>query len=102
ESTSSAYNDLDKTMLSHYGMNVANGIYAMAYRVVETATIPIFAIRDAAMPRFFVEGNKGVDHAAALTRLLLKRGLWRGVAWAIGFFVLAPLIPYIVGKDFAQ
>lgn len=102
QSTSSAYNDLDKTMLSHYGMNIANGIYAMAYRVVETATIPIFAIRDAAMPRFFVEGNKGIDHAAALTHSLLKRAMLLGVVSAIGMFVLAPLIPYVVGRDFSQ
>ena len=102
QSTSSAYNDLDKTMLSHYGMNVANGIYAMAYRVVETATIPIFAIRDAAMPRFFAQGAKGIESAAGLTRSLLKRAMLLGIVAAVVMFVLAPVIPYIVGKDFNQ
>jgi O-antigen/teichoic acid export membrane protein len=102
QSTSSAYNDLDKTMLSHYGMNVANGIYAMAYRVVEIATMPIFSLRDAAMPRFFVQGAKGIEHSYALGRTLLHKALWLGLASAAGMFLLAPIIPYIVGQDFAQ
>ena len=101
-STSSVYNDIDKTMLSHYGMNVANGIYAMAYRVVEISTVPIFSIRDAAMPRFFVQGNKGIAHSFALGKALMKRVVWLGLASAAAMFLLAPLIPYVVGGDFAQ
>jgi O-antigen/teichoic acid export membrane protein len=102
QSTSSAYNDLDKTMLSHYGMNVANGIYAMAYRVVEIATIPIFSLRDAAMPRFFVQGAKGIEHSYSLGRSLMTKAMWFGPASAVGMFLMAPLIPYVVGHDFAQ
>ena len=33
-STTSSYNNIDKAMLGHYGMNAANGIYTMAYRVI--------------------------------------------------------------------
>ena len=43
-STTSIYNDLDKVMLGHFGMTVANGIYTMAYRVVNIATVPIMSI----------------------------------------------------------
>jgi O-antigen/teichoic acid export membrane protein len=102
QSTSSAYNDLDKTMLSHYGMNVANGVYAMAYRVVEIATIPVFSIRDAAIPRFFVQGAKGIEHSYALGKSLLKKAIWLGLASAVGMFLVAPLIPYVVGKGFTE
>jgi len=102
QSTSSAYNDLDKTMLSHYGMNVANGIYSMAYRVVEIATMPIFSLRDAAIPRFFVQGAKGVDHAYALGRSLMNKAVLLGLAAAAGMFLLAPVLPYVVGHGFAQ
>ncbi len=101
-STSSVYNDIDKTMLSHYGMNVANGIYSMAYRVVEIATIPVFSIRDAAMPRFFTQGAKGLRYAAALATSLMKRAMVLGLISAGIMYVTAPLIPYIIGKDFAQ
>jgi O-antigen/teichoic acid export membrane protein len=100
-STASAYNDLDKTMLSHYGMNLANGIYSMAYRVVDIATIPVFSIRDAAMPRFFAQGANGVRKSAALANWLLRRATLLGLASAIVLFVIAPIIPHIVGQDFA-
>ena len=42
--TINVYDDLDKAMLSHYGMNAANGIYAMAYRVIEMAASPIASV----------------------------------------------------------
>lgn len=102
QSTSSAYNDIDKTMLSHYGMNVANGVYSSAYRVIEIATIPIFSLRDAAMPRFFVQGAKGIEHAAELGRSLMKRAMMLGSLAAFCIFVLAPLVPYVLGKDYTQ
>src|SRR5271170_2743674 len=52
-STMGIYNNIDKALLGHYGMNAANGIYAMAYRVIDICTIPISAIHAAALPRFF-------------------------------------------------
>jgi O-antigen/teichoic acid export membrane protein len=102
QSTSSAYNDVDKTMLSHYGMNVENGIYSMAYRVVEIASIPVFSVRDAAMPRFFVQGAKGVTHSAALAKSLIKRAMLLGTFAAVCIFVFAPVIPHLIGKDFTE
>ncbi|MBB5057149.1 O-antigen/teichoic acid export membrane protein [Granulicella aggregans] len=102
QSTSSAYNDVDKTMLSHYGMNVQNGIYSMAYRVVEIASIPVFSVRDAATPKFFQQGAKGVTHAAALANSLLKRAMLLGVFSAACIFLFAPIIPHIIGKDYAE
>ena len=102
QSTASVYNDIDKTMLSHYGMNVENGIYAMAYRAVEIATIPIFSIRDAAMPRFFLKGTQGISGTAPLAKSLLSRSMLLGLAAAGGLFLTAPLIPIVVGHEFAQ
>jgi O-antigen/teichoic acid export membrane protein len=102
QSTSSAYNDVDKTMLSHYGMNVQNGIYSMAYRVVEIASIPVFSVRDAATPKFFQQGAKGVTYSAALANSLLKRAMLLGVFSAACIFLFAPIIPHIIGKDYAE
>lgn len=51
-STTSVYNDLDKVILSHYGMLQANGIYSMAYRVLNMGTMPIMSLVGAAFPRF--------------------------------------------------
>jgi O-antigen/teichoic acid export membrane protein len=102
QSTSSAYNDVDKTMLSHYSMNVQNGIYSMAYRVVEIASIPVFAVRDAATPKFFQQGARGVTHSAILANSLLKRAMLLGVFSAACIFLLAPIIPHVIGKDYAE
>jgi len=101
-STASLYNDLDKTMLSHYGMNQANGIYSMAYRIVDIATIPIFSIRDASMPRFFKLGREGIVAPAELSNRLLRRTLSLGALAAVCMFVAAPLIPFVVGRGFTE
>jgi O-antigen/teichoic acid export membrane protein len=101
-STTSVYNDVDKVMLGHYGMTVANGIYSMAYRVINICTMPIMSIYSAAFPRFFREGVDGVRKTEPFARKLLKRTSVLGLLGAIGMFVAAPLIPHVVGKGFAE
>ena len=99
-STTSAYNDFDKVMLGHYGMTVANGIYSMAYRVINIATMPIQSIEAAAFPRFFREGAKGVGAVQPLAVKILKRTAVLGLAAAVGIFLFAPIIPFFIGKGF--
>jgi O-antigen/teichoic acid export membrane protein len=99
-STTSAYNDFDKVMLGHYGMTVANGIYSMAYRVINIATMPIQSIEAAAFPRFFREGAKGITAVQPLVKKILKRTVLLGLAAAIGIFLFAPVIPFFIGKGF--
>jgi O-antigen/teichoic acid export membrane protein len=101
-STASVYNDIDKTMLSHYGMNAANGIYALAYRVIDVATIPMAAVRDAAVPRFFRDGSNDRQGLKNLTKRLTKRALVVTLLLAGVLYATAPLIPLVVGKSFAE
>ena len=101
-STTVFYNDVDKTMLSHYGMNLANGIYTMAYRVVDIASIPISAINAASIAQFFQRGREGVASAAELSGRLLKRALPVSIVLSFAMFAAAPLIPRIVGQGFAE
>ncbi|MGD0940003.1 MAG: flippase [Terracidiphilus sp.] len=101
-STASVYNDIDKTMLSHYGMNLATGVYTMAYRVIDIATIPITAIRDAAMPRLFKRGREGIASTAELSYQMLRRALPLSVLVGAGIFLSASLIPLILGNGFAE
>jgi O-antigen/teichoic acid export membrane protein len=100
-STTTVYNDVDKVMLGHYGMTVANGIYSMAYRVVNIATVPINSVHAAAFPRFFREGVHGIKSTEQFARKLLKRTAILGVVGAAGMFFCAPLLPRIAGPDFA-
>jgi O-antigen/teichoic acid export membrane protein len=100
-STTTVYNDVDKVMLGHYGMTVANGIYSMAYRVVNICTMPISSIHAAAFPRFFRDGVHGVKATAPFARKLLKRTTLLGAAGAVGMFFCAPLLPKLAGHDFS-
>jgi O-antigen/teichoic acid export membrane protein/glycosyltransferase involved in cell wall biosynthesis len=101
-STTSAYNDLDKTMLSHYGMSAANGIYGMAYRIIEMGTAPLTSIQLAAQPRLFQLAESGSDQPIRLGRRLMKHSLLISAATALGMYVLAPLIPLMAGRGFSE
>lgn len=100
-STTSAYNDLDKAMLGHYGMNAANGIYSMAYRVVDIAYLPIRSIHAAAFPRFFRHGTEGLAATERYAKTILRKTIIIGLVVAVGMAVLAPLAPLCIGKSFA-
>jgi O-antigen/teichoic acid export membrane protein len=99
--TQAAYNDVDKVMLSHYGLNRENGFYTLAYRVIDVATTPIAALDAAALPRFFRLGHAGTHK---VMRLAVKSGgasLLLGAAIAGSILLLAPIIPHLVGRDFS-
>ena len=101
-STTSIYNDIDKTMLSKYGFTEATGIYAMAYRVIDISTLPIRSIHSAAMPRFFRKGFDGVEHTVEFAKKILKKTSLFGIGASVVMFATAPLIPHIIGKSFAR
>jgi O-antigen/teichoic acid export membrane protein len=101
-STTSIYNDIDKTMLAHYGMNQANGIYTMAYRLIDMSTLPMRSIHAAAMPRFFRMGFDGVEPTVRYARKILSKTAILGILAAVGLLVGAPVIPHIIGKSFAR
>jgi len=101
-STTGICNDVDKAMLGHYGMNMANGIYTMAYRVVDTCMMPIGAVHSAAFPRFFRMGADGAQSTCAFAQCILKKTAPTGLLLAMLMFVGAPLIPHFVGGSFGQ
>ncbi len=99
-STTSMYNDIDKAMMGHYGMNVANGIYSVAYRVINIAGMPVASIHSAAFPRFFKAGVHGITATRPLAKKILKRTSLIGLAASVSLFFFAPAIPYFVGASF--
>lgn len=96
------YNDLDKTMLSHYGMGAQDGIYGMAYRIIEMGFTPIAAMLLASSPRLFEMAAEDPQAPVHLGNRLLRHGLLASAAAAAGMFACAPLIPHIVGRSFAE
>jgi O-antigen/teichoic acid export membrane protein len=101
-STTVVYNDIDKVVLSRMGMIRANGIYSMAYRLVNIGTIPVTSLVSAAMPRFFRVGAKGIAATKPLAKKLVGRTAIVGVCVSVGLFFFAPFIPNIVGKSYAE
>ena len=100
-STNSVYNDVDKTLLSHFGMNAANGVYSTAYRVIDFATTPIWSVYTSALPRMFRAGERNVNGTVPTARKLLVTGLLAGAGVAILCVICAPLLPLLAGKSFA-
>jgi len=101
-STANAYNDIDKAMLGHYGMNAANGIYTMAYRVIDVCTAPITSVHAAAFPRFFRKGLDGVRSTAEYGVQLVKRTAPLALLFTVAMLLGGPILPHLVGKDFAE
>jgi O-antigen/teichoic acid export membrane protein len=101
-STTSIYNDIDKAMLSRYGMLAADGIYSMAYRVIDMSCTPIRALQSAAFPRFCQMGSNGARASFGLTGKLLRKTLPFAVLAAAVMFLAAPIIPHLVGRSFAN
>ena len=101
-STTSVYNDIDKTMLSRYGMLAADGTYSMAYRGIDISCTPIRALQSAAFPRFCQMGRDGARGSIAFTRKLLGKTLPFGLLAAAVMFLAAPIIPHVVGPSFAN
>lgn len=101
-STQAVYNDVDKIMLSHYGMNVANGIYSMAYRIVDFATTPVIAIDAAVLPRFFLLNNEGLSPVLRLSRKIIPLAALSGLAAAGCTLIASPLAVRLVGHGFAE
>jgi O-antigen/teichoic acid export membrane protein len=101
-STTVVYNDVDKVVLAHFGMDRANGIYSMAYRVVNIGAMPIQSVVGAALPRFFRQGVHGIAATVPMARSLLRRVAGIGILVAVGMFVCAPIIPHLAGKSFSE
>jgi O-antigen/teichoic acid export membrane protein len=101
-STTGVYNDIDKAMLGHFGMNAANGIYTMAYRVIDVFTMPIYAVQGAVFPRFFRKGVEGAGSTAEFAVRIVKRTAPLALVCALVMLLSAPIIPYLAGKSFGE
>jgi O-antigen/teichoic acid export membrane protein len=101
-STGAIYNDIDKAMLGHFGLNAANGVYTTAYRIIDIGTMPFNSIQAAAFPRFFRLGVDGVHPASGYALQIMRRTIPIAIVCAISMFALAPIIPHLVGPSFAE
>ncbi len=99
--TQAAYNDVDKVMLSHYGLNRENGFYTLAYRIVDVATTPVAALDAAMLPQFFRLGQAKKANVLTLAAKGAASSVLLGLLIAAIILLFAPLVPHLVGRDFS-
>lgn len=101
-STTSVYNNVDKAMLGHYGMDAANGVYTMAYRVIDVCTTPILSIHLAASSRLFRKGVDGIRSTAKYSTRIVRRTAPLALLCTVAMLLAAPVIPHLLGKGFSE
>lgn len=101
-SSQSVYNDIDKTMLARLSTVEAAAIYAVAYRFIEAAILPVRSVANAAYPEFFRLGAQGVSAGFSFARQILRRSILYGLGMAAALFVAAGLLPIFLGHGYQQ
>ena len=101
-SAQTIYNDVDKTMLARLVTLDAAGIYAAAYRLIDMSFMPVRALLAAAYPSFFRRGSNGISGSLSFAMELLPRPLAYSAAVAACMALAAPLVPLILGPDYAR
>ena len=92
--------NLDKTMLASLSTLTATGIYGSAYRFIDVGNILLVSIFGASYTRFFKHGASGIKSSLGFAkRLLPALGLY-GVVSLLGYLILAPLLPTILGEEY--
>jgi O-antigen/teichoic acid export membrane protein len=101
-SSTSIYNDIDKTMVGKLASFTATGIYGAAYRIIDVSLVPVRALLSAAYPEFFRIGVGGPSATKKYAYKLIKRSLPFGLFVAVGLILGAPLIPHILGRNYSS
>ena len=98
----SIFNDIDKTILTRLATLEAAGIYAAAYRLIDVAFIPVRSLISASYAKFFQSGIHGMRGTLSLVGKLLPYSAVYGLAASLLLFGCAPLLPLILGREFAE
>jgi O-antigen/teichoic acid export membrane protein len=100
ESASNINANVDKAMLGSMASLQATGIYGAAYRFIEVATVPIYAVVATCYPKFFQQGVFGIRGCLSLAKKLVPIISIYGIAVWIGLFFFASYIPAILGEEY--
>jgi O-antigen/teichoic acid export membrane protein len=95
------YSNIDKAMLTRLSGLAPAGIYAAGYRLIQMAFVPVNALLEAAYPRFFQQGTKGISGTLAFVRKLLPFALTYSIIVGVVLYAISPLAPIVLGKEYA-
>jgi O-antigen/teichoic acid export membrane protein len=99
-SATTIYNDIDKIMLSRLADLAATGVYSAAYRVIDVTMTPVRALAAAAYPHFFRKGLDGMGRTYPYALSLIAKTSIYGAMASAGLWLLAPVLPYILGEPY--
>ena len=101
QSAANIYTDIDKTMLARLVSLDAAGIYAAAYRATGLIFLPMVSLLNAAYPRFFVAGERGIEGSRRLARTLVRPAIAYSAFAGGALFLAAPLVPHLLGSGYS-
>jgi O-antigen/teichoic acid export membrane protein len=96
------YNDIDKTMLARLSSVQGAAIYAVAYRFIEVAMLPMRSVQSAAYPEFFRHGVGGMAQSYRFACRILRHSALYGIMASLGLFLCARFLPLIMGSAYAE
>ncbi len=96
------YVDADKIMLTQMISTEITGIYSAAYRVISIFLIPIYGLINATTPRFFIEGNKGIQGSFNYTFKIIKLPILYAFLVSFIIYISASFLPYILGLKYKE
>ena len=100
-SAQTIYNDIDKTMLARLSTLSATGVYAAAYRIIDTSLTPVRSLVSAAYPAFFRIGTGGMEASYSYAKRLVRKTVIFGIVDFFALVLIAPLLPHILGPKYA-
>ena len=101
-SAQTIYNDIDKTMLAKLSTLSATGVYAAAYRMIDTSLTPVRSLVSAAYPEFFRIGADGLPATRKYAWQLIQKSIIFGIVDFIALIAIAPLLPHILGAKYSN
>jgi O-antigen/teichoic acid export membrane protein len=87
-------------MLARLSTLDAAAIYAVAYRFVDAAMLPVSSLAAATYPEFFRRGLQGVTSSFAFAWTIIRRSVLYGLLIGIALFLAAGLVPGIMGREY--
>ncbi len=90
----------DRPLLVRYGHGADAAVYTVAARIIQFGYLPLLVLLRASDADMFEAGRHGARPTLRVLRRLLAPGVGVAVVVAVGFLVLAPLVPFVAGSEY--
>lgn len=90
----------DRPLLVRYGHGADAAIYTVAARIIQFGYLPLLVLMRASDADMFEAGRHGTRPTMRVLRRLLAPGVGVALLVAVGFLVLAPLVPVVAGREY--